>query len=106
MKKLIAMLVIGGFLAAGLVGCGPTPSTEPPKGGMPMGETSVKGKAKDDATATKVTVTTADKDVDVTLTDSTKFTGDAKAATDIKKGWSVDATVKDGKATTVDGKKP
>jgi hypothetical protein len=39
-KKLIAMLLLGGFIAASVVGCGPTPSgtgtgTKPPVGDKP-----------------------------------------------------------------------
>ena len=109
MKKMIAILLVGGFLSAGLIGCGPPaettgPGTSPTKEKTtpPAGETSVKGKAKADATDTKVTV----GDTDVTLTADTKFSGDATKASDIKKDWTIDATVKDGKATAVKATKP
>ncbi len=110
MKKLLALLVAGGLLAL-TTGCPPGTTSEEKKTTTTTTttttETKVNGTAKDDATADKVTVTGSDKkDTDVMLTKDTTFSGDAKAATDIKKGWSVEATVKDGKATAVKGTKP
>jgi hypothetical protein len=31
-KKLLVLLFLGAFLAAGVVGCGPTPTSAPPSG--------------------------------------------------------------------------
>jgi hypothetical protein len=44
-KKLIAMLIIGGVMAAGVVGCGPAASTAPPT------STDKKDKDKDKTTS-------------------------------------------------------
>ena len=61
MKKLIAMLMVGGILAVSTVGCGPTPSTAP----------TVKvetGKDKDTTVKTdKDTTVTTGKDKDTTV---------------------------------------
>jgi len=99
MKKLLPLLVIGGFLTAVLVGCGPTATTgdkdkEKEKAGA--GETkTVTGKLDADATAEELTVDgkkyTVSKDIK-----------DFKAA-DWKKDDKVKLTLdKDGKVSKVE----
>ena len=103
MKKLIATLVIGGFLTAGLIGCGPTAST----GGSTSGPANtgapapVKGKVtKSDAG--KITV--EGKEYDASAAKVT-IDGAAGKAADIKTDNTVTITLdKDSKVTDVDVK--
>jgi hypothetical protein len=113
MKKLIAMLVIGGFLAAGVIGCGPTPSTEPekkppPKDTMPPPkpkEVKTEGKVTKSADG-KITVKSATGDKDFTITDDKVVTIDDKPgkAAEIKVDHTVTITEVDGKITEVKAK--
>jgi len=82
MKKMIAMLLIGGFLAAGVIGCGPAATTEPSKGPAPAAqETKTEGKVTK-ADAGKITVSGKD----FTVPDEAKVTIDGadKKAADLK----------------------
>jgi hypothetical protein len=111
MKKLIATLVVGGFLAATLVGCGPANTTEPPKGAGPGGtssssnkETTTTGKiSKVDGAKVTVKPTSGDEKT-FTIPDSAKVMVDDKEGkpSDIKEGQNATITEDGGKITKVD----
>lgn len=98
MKKLIPLLLLGGFLAAVVIGCGPTPTTAPEKKGSTVDAKF--SEYKDD----KLTTKDPDKSFDVK---GIKPMIDAKEGKwdDIKTGDKVTVTLdKDDKVTKVEKK--
>ena len=106
MKKLIAMLVVGGFLAATLIGCGPATTSES-KGAGP-GPTGTAG-ATPKVVTTTGKVTKAEKGKLTVKPDSGEektFTipDEVKIGDDVKVDATVTVTETDGKVTKVEKK--
>jgi len=98
-KKLIPLLLLGGFLAAVVIGCGPTPTTAPEKKGATV--TAKFGEYKDD----KLTTKDPDKTFDVKGVKPVDKDGKDAKWDDFKAGDSVVVTTdKDDKVTKVEKK--
>lgn len=107
MKKLIAMLTVGAFLAVSTVGCGPAAST-PLSGGTAAAKetTTVTGKVVS-ATSDSLKLKDGDKEVTITVPTEVKPMLDGKEVKldELKGGEAVTVTKLGDKVTKVDAKK-
>jgi hypothetical protein len=106
MKKLIATLVVGGLVAALVVGCGPTPST--PDSTKPATGPASTGTVNTKTTTGKVTKLAADSiTVKPDSGDEKKFDvpSSVKVPDDVKVDSVAIVTETDGKVTKVEAKK-
>ena len=107
MKKLIAMLVVGGFLAATLVGCGPATTSAPEKtgpGGSGTGPGGTSAAAPKTTTGEVTDWTKPDLKVKTDAGDEKKFSVPDTVTVDAKKGDKVTVTEDGGKVTKVEKK--